>query len=53
MRGDEYPDAMRKPQLVALAFQLGLGRSKAALDVRHRGELLNMIKAEQARRETK
>jgi hypothetical protein len=48
MRGDEYPDAMRKPDLVRLAFKLGLGRSRAALDVRHRGELLNMIKAAQA-----
>ena len=41
-------DAMRKPQLVALAFELGLGRSRAALDAIPRAGLIIMIKAAQS-----
>jgi hypothetical protein len=45
-------DAMRKPQLVALAARLGLGRSRSALDARHRTELIRMVKAALAAQST-
>jgi hypothetical protein len=43
-----FIDAMRKPQLVVLAFELGLGRSRSALDVRSKAELIRMIKTAQS-----
>lgn len=39
----KHPTTMRKPELVAEAYRLGLGPSKAALDVYHKGVLLKMV----------
>lgn len=44
------PESMTKPELVAEALRLGLGRSKAALDVYSRGELLRKVTAAQTER---
>lgn len=41
--GTKHPMFMTKPELVKEALRLGLGRSRAALDVHHKGDLLRKV----------
>lgn len=46
----KHPTLMNKKELVAEAYRLGLGPSRAALDVHHKGALLNLVLAATARK---